>query len=113
MEHRTAVTLKVPTATRYAPLAVRSPVPRSESALDELSLVEATRPGGASSARRDHRDFTVNRRRLRDVLEVGDLVSVLARPARGARVRAPAAACHAPRLGPRDAVRVGCQGGVN
>lgn len=33
--------------------------------------------GGTHSARRDYRDFAVNGRRLRDALELGDLVSVL------------------------------------
>jgi len=51
-------------------------VPRNDSGLDELSLVESTRAGGTHSARRDYRDFAVNRRRLRDVLALGDVVSV-------------------------------------
>ncbi|MBK7398461.1 MAG: hypothetical protein IPJ34_19735 [Myxococcales bacterium] len=55
---------------------MRSALPRKKSGLDELSLVEATRAGGAHSARRDYRDFAINRRSLRDVLELGDLVSV-------------------------------------
>lgn len=55
---------------------MRNRIPRNGSGLDELSFAEATRAGGAHSARRDYRDFAVNRRRLREVLEVGDLVSV-------------------------------------
>lgn len=44
---------------------------------DTLTLVSATRAGGAHRAERRYQDFKIGRRRLTDLIKVGDRASVL------------------------------------